>query len=76
MKIRFFYNDGSVYEKELINSNDKTAIECGVLRALYSIALNTPDNFKDHFCLGYELYNEKGELIDRQIYKKVERRKS
>ncbi len=73
MKIIFYYNDGETYEKELSSKQDAGAVESGILRALYSIALDTPENFKKHFCLGYELFNDKGELVDKHIYRKVKR---
>ncbi len=74
MKITFYYNDGSSYEKELTTLQDAQAIEIGVLRGLYSIALDDPENFKKHFVVGYKLENEKGELVDSHIYRKVEKR--
>ena len=73
MKITFYYNDGSEYEKELSTLQEAGAIECGILRGLYSIALDDPENFKKHFVVGYKLENEKGEIIDSHIYRKVER---
>lgn len=75
MKITFYYNDGDIYEQELTEKRDVMAIECGVLRALYSIALNNPENFKEHYMTGYKVEDEKGDLLDSHIYKAVERRK-
>lgn len=72
-KITFYYNDGSTYEKRLTNLQEAGAIECGVLRGLYYIALDDPENFKKHFVVGYKLENDKGELIDSHIYRKIER---
>lgn len=74
-KIVFYYNDGSSYEKEFIDYQDRMAIECGILRGLYSIALDDPENFKKNFVVGYELFNDKGELVDGHIYRKVKRGK-
>ena len=77
MKITFYYNDGSTYERELTTVQETGtiagSIECGVLRGLYSIALDDPENFKKHFVVGYKLENDKGELVDNHIYRKVER---
>lgn len=73
MKITFYYNDGCTYEKQLTTLQEAGAIECGVLRGLYSIALDDPNNFKKHFVVGYKLENENGELVDSHIYRKVER---
>ena len=75
MKITFYYNDGDIYEKELAEKRDAMAIECGVLRALYSIALDNPENFKEHYLLCYKVEDDKGSLLDSHIYKEVERRK-
>ena len=72
LKITFYYNDGREYENELTTLQEAQAIECGVLRGLYSIALDDPENFKKHFVIGYKLENEKGEIVDSHIYKKVE----
>jgi hypothetical protein len=72
-KIRFYYNDGSEYEKWLSSIQEVGAIECGVLRGLYSIALDDPENFKKHFVVGYKLEDDKGQLLDSHIYRKVER---
>jgi len=72
-KIIFYYNDGSTYGKELTTLQEAGDIECGVLRGLYSIALDDPENFKKHFVVGYKLENEKGEMVDSHIYRKVER---
>ena len=81
MKIIFYYNDGEKIEKEFNVLQDKLAIENGVLRGLYSIALESPDFFKRHYMTGYEVieYDEtlKREIIiDAHIYKKIERKKS
>lgn len=73
MKITFYYNDGFTYEKQLTTLQEAGSIECGVLRGLYSIALDDPNNFKKHFVVGYKLENENGELVDSHIYRKVER---
>lgn len=75
MKIIFYYNDGSTYEKELSSKQDAGAVECGILRGLYAIALDDPENFKKNFVVGYELFNDKGELVDGHIYRKVKRGK-
>lgn len=75
MKIIFYYNDGSTYEKELTTRQEAGAVECGILRGLYAIALDDPENFKKMYVVGYELKNDKGELVDSHIYKKAERRK-
>ena len=74
-KIVFYYNDGSAYEKEFIDYQDRMAIECGILRGLYAIALDDPENFKEKYGEGYKLLNDKGELVDSHTYEKVERRK-
>lgn len=81
MKIIFYYNDGEKIEKDFTVLQDKLAIENGILRGLYSIALETPDFFKRHYMVGYEVieYDEtlKREIIiDTHIYKKIERKKS
>lgn len=73
MKIIFYYNDGNIYEKRLTYLQEAEAIECGILRGLYSIALDDPENFKKHFLVGYKLVNDKGELVDSHIYRKFER---
>ena len=73
MKIIFFFKQKTAYEKRLTNLKEAGAIECGVLRGLYSIALDDPENFKKHFVVGYKLENEKGELVDSHIYRKVEK---
>lgn len=75
MKIIFYFNDGNAYEKKLSSLQDAQAVECGVLRGLYAIALNDPENFKENFVVGYKLLNDKGELVDSHTYEKVERRK-
>lgn len=75
MKIIFYYNDGSAYEKELSSVQDAGAVECGILRGLYAIALDNPENFKKNFVVGYELFNDNGELVDGHIYRKVKRGK-
>ena len=73
MKIIFYYNDGETYEKVLPCKKDVVAVECGILRGLYAIALDDPENFKKNFVVGYKLFNDKGELIDSHIYRKVKR---
>lgn len=72
-KITFYYNDGSAYEKHFKTLLDATAIECGILRGLYAIAIDDPKNFKEHFVVGYKLEDNKGMLLDSYIYRKVER---
>lgn len=71
-KIVFYYNDGSAFEKELLTDQSKDTIEIGVLRGLYSIALDDPQNFKEHFMIGYEVKDGE-EVIDAHIYTKVAR---
>lgn len=68
-KIIYYYNDGSTDESEVMKTSDKMAIECGVLRGLYSIALANPEIFNKRFCVGYKLVDDKGELVDSHIYK-------
>lgn len=68
MKITFYYNDGCTYEKRVTNLQEVVAIECGVLRGLYIIALDDPENFKKHFVVSYKLENDKGEIVDSHIY--------
>ena len=72
MEIIFYYNDGRAYKKELQNFKDKEAVEIGVLRALYSIALESPENFKEHYVVAYEIKDGE-KIIDSHIYTKVER---
>lgn len=72
-KIIFYYNDGSTYERELTTLQDVQAVECGILRGLYAIALDDPENFKKNYVVGYKLLNDKGELVDSHIYRKVKR---
>ena len=72
-KIIFYYNDGETYEKYLSSKQDAGAVECGILRGLYAIALDDPENFKKNFVVGYKILNDKGELVDSHIYRKVKR---
>lgn len=68
MKIIFYYNDNDTYEAKVSSLQEATAVESGVLRALYSKALASPENFKKSYVVGYELRNDKGELVDNHIY--------
>lgn len=68
-KIIFYYNDGDTYTQDISTLQEAGAVECGLLRALYSIALANPENFKKiSYVVGYELRNDKGELVDNHIY--------
>lgn len=66
--ITFYYNDGSTDQGHISDTKNYTAVECGILRGEFSIALTSTEFFKSHHIIAYKLEDDKGNLLDKKIY--------
>ncbi len=66
--ITFYYNDGSADQGHISDTKNYTAVECGILRGVYSLALNNPEVLKSRFLIAYKLEDDKGKMLDKNFY--------